>query len=88
MQFAVSGCALFERRQHGLVPTRAALPLSHAARLALPELEQARAEFGGREDGRVTVGVLPLARSVLPPHAGSGGRSRRCGWSTGSAATC
>jgi len=63
---------LFDRRPHGLVPTRAAQALAQAARLAFSELEQAEAdlaELDGREAGQIVVGALPLARSVLLPAA-------------------
>ena len=75
-----AGRALFERRPHGLVPTRPALALAQAARLAFSELEQAEAdlaELDGREEGRITVGALPLARSVLLPAALSRFRAQR-----------
>ncbi|WP_109465609.1 LysR family transcriptional regulator [Albibacillus kandeliae] len=67
-----AGQSLFERRPHGLVPTRAARALAQAARLAFSELEQAEAdlaELDGREEGRIVVGALPLSRSVLLPQA-------------------
>lgn len=71
---------LFERRPHGLVPTRAAVALAQAARLAFSELEQAEAEIAaldGREVGQIVVGALPLARSVLLPQALSDFRRAR-----------
>lgn len=71
---------LFERRPHGLVPTRAAQALAQAARLAFSELEQAEAEIAeldGREAGQIVVGALPLARSVLLPAALAGFRALR-----------
>lgn len=54
------------------MPTRTALALAQAARLAFSELEQAEAdlaELDGREAGRIVIGALPLARSVLLPQA-------------------
>ncbi|WP_417720819.1 LysR family transcriptional regulator [Salipiger sp.] len=69
---AQAGQPLSERRPHGVVPTRAALGLAQAARLAFSELEQAEADLAdldGREAGRIVVGALPLARSVLLPQA-------------------
>jgi len=71
---------LFERRPHGLVPTRSAVALAQAARLAFSELEQAEAdiaELDGREAGQIVVGALPLARSVLLPQALSEFRKAR-----------
>lgn len=67
-----AGTALFDRRSFGMVATRPALRLAQAARLAFAELEQAKAdlaEFDGRDGGRVVVGALPLARSVVLPEA-------------------
>ncbi|MCA0942075.1 LysR family transcriptional regulator [Salipiger pacificus] len=67
-----AGQQLFERRRNGLVPSRAALRLAQAARLALAELAQAEAdlaEIDGREVGQIVVGALPMARSVLLPQA-------------------
>lgn len=61
---------LFERAQHGLVPTKAALTLAQATRLAFAELDQADAdlaEFDGRDAGKIVIGALPLSRSVLLP---------------------
>ena len=63
---------LFQRAAHGLVPTRICQTLARQARLALAELEQADvdlAEVDGHETGRITIGTLPLSRSVLLPAA-------------------
>ncbi len=67
-----AGVALFDRRPFGMVATRPAQRLAQAARLAFAELDQASAdlaEFDGRDGGRVVVGALPLARSVVLPEA-------------------
>lgn len=67
-----AGQELFERRRNGLVASRAARRLAQAARLALAELAQAEAELAeidGREVGKIVVGALPMARSVLLPQA-------------------
>lgn len=61
---------LFDRAPHGLQPTKAALRLAQAARLAFSELNQAdadMAEFDGREAGRIVIGALPLSRSAFLP---------------------
>lgn len=63
-----AGRPVFERSGRGAIPTRAARNLAIAARLALAELDQAEADVGaltGREVGRVVIGAMPLARSVL-----------------------
>lgn len=67
-----AGVRFFERTAHGLIATRAARALAHAARLAFAELDQAAAELGemaGREVGRIVIGALPLSRSGLLPRA-------------------
>ncbi|OYU20283.1 MAG: LysR family transcriptional regulator [Rhodobacteraceae bacterium PARR1] len=63
-----AGQALFSRTAHGVIPTRPVRHLAIAAQLAFSEFEQARvdiAEVLGREAGRVVIGAMPLARSVL-----------------------
>lgn len=63
-----AGRPIFERSGRGIIPVRAARNLATAARLAFAELDQAEADVGaltGREVGRVVVGAMPLARSVL-----------------------
>jgi len=75
-----AGAPLFDRRSFGVVPTRLTRTLVQAARLALAELEQAAAdiaEHDGDEAGRVVIGALPLARSVLLPQALTAFRRRR-----------
>lgn len=67
-----AGRALFERTPRGMVATRLCRELARAVRLAFAEFDQAEAElaaFDGREVGRIVVGSLPLARSVLLPEA-------------------
>lgn len=67
-----AGRALLQRTAFGLVASRAARDLAQAARLAFRELEQAEADLAeaeGREVGRIIIGALPMARSVLLPGA-------------------
>lgn len=67
-----AGRVLFERSAFGLVASRQTKALAMAARLAFAELQQAEAdlaELGGKEAGRIVVGALPMARSVLLPRA-------------------
>ncbi|MBT9372854.1 LysR family transcriptional regulator [Rhizobium sp. CSW-27] len=64
--------SLFERTSFGILPTRLCQALVQAARLAICEFDQAEAEladFSGGEAGCVVIGAMPLARSVLLPHA-------------------
>jgi LysR family transcriptional regulator of gallate degradation len=66
------GTALFEKTSFGVTPTRDAENLARRARLALAEIEQARAEvhaLKGADCGRTVIGALPLARSYLLPAA-------------------
>lgn len=63
---------LFNRTPYGVVATRLCQTITRAARLAFAELDQAEAELAeldGREAGRIVIGALPLARSVLLPQA-------------------
>jgi len=63
---------LFERTSFGMVPTRTCRDLAQAARLAYAEIQQANADladFDGRDVGQITIGSLPLSRSVLLPEA-------------------
>lgn len=63
---------LFKRTSFGMVPVRACQDLAQAARLALAEIDQAEAdlaEHDGQEVGRITIGALPLSRSVVLPEA-------------------
>lgn len=67
-----AGTAFIQRTAHGLIITRAGAQLAQAGRLALAEMEQARADLGaldGREVGRITIGALPLSRSSWLPRA-------------------
>ncbi|MBN7783903.1 LysR family transcriptional regulator [Ponticoccus gilvus] len=67
-----AGRPLFERSSFGLLPTRPCRDLAQAARLAFSEFQQAEAdlaELDGREQGRITIGALPLSRSVVLPEA-------------------
>jgi LysR family transcriptional regulator of gallate degradation len=66
------GTKLYEATSHGLRPTREAGRLARRVRLAVTELEQARAELAalaGRDGGATTIGAMPLARSVVVPAA-------------------
>ncbi len=66
------GVPLFEKTSFGVTPTREAEKLARRARLALHEIDQARAEvlaMSGAESGRTVFGALPLARSYLLPRA-------------------
>ena len=75
-----AGQPLFDRTPFGLVPTRATDSITQAARLAFAELDQATAdlaEFDGRDGGQITLGALPLARSVLVPQALAAFRRQR-----------
>ncbi|QEW23231.1 Galactose-binding protein regulator (plasmid) [Paracoccaceae bacterium] len=67
-----AGRPLFQRTPQGVIATRVSRDLARAARLAISELGQANSEladFDGREVGRIVVGCLPLARSVILPEA-------------------
>ncbi len=67
-----AGRKLFERMSFGMVPLRQTAALARAALLSFRELDQAiaeLAEFEGHEVGRIVIGALPLARSVLLPQA-------------------
>jgi DNA-binding transcriptional LysR family regulator len=67
-----AGRPLFERTSFGMVATRSCLSLVQAARLAFAEVRQAEADLAesdGREVGRIVIGSLPLARSVVLPEA-------------------
>jgi len=71
---------MFERTSFGMVPTRACREIALAARLAFSEFQQAEvdlADFDGREVGQITLGALPLSRSVLLPAALAAFRARR-----------
>ncbi|AUH32644.1 LysR family transcriptional regulator [Paracoccus tegillarcae] len=75
-----AGRDLFNRTPYGVVPTRSCQVVARAALLAFAELDQARAELAeldGREAGRIVIGALPLARSVMLPQALTRFRRRR-----------
>lgn len=63
------GVQLFESTSFGIRPTRAAEIMARGARLAVQELQQARAESSVEAAGATVIGALPLARSVLLPRA-------------------
>ena len=67
-----AGRILFERTAFGMIASRQAKTLAQCTRLAMAELDQAEAELSalsGEEVGRLTIGSLPLSRSVLLPEA-------------------
>lgn len=61
---------LFEKTSLGITPTKAALALTKAAKLAFSEINQARGEISSMnniEIGQLIIGSMPLARtSILP----------------------
>jgi LysR family transcriptional regulator of gallate degradation len=61
---------LFEKTSTGISPTKAALMITRASKLAFSELEQAKEEIyslNNKEIGHLRVGSMPLARtSILP----------------------
>lgn len=66
------GIALFKRTAKGMLLTDAGEPLYFRTKRALAELRHATAEISalsGTVKGRVTVGVLPLGRSLILPRA-------------------
>lgn len=63
---------LFERSAKGMLPTESGRLLSFRVRRALGELRVIRQEIAaarGSMEGSVTIGALPLARTVLLPRA-------------------
>ena len=66
---ATLGVPLFETTSFGIRPTREAELLARRARLALQELQQARAESSSAPAGSTIIGTMPLARSVLLPRS-------------------
>ena len=65
-----AGCSLFQRTSFGLIAARITRNLVQAVHLAFNELDQAEAELAdhnGGEAGIITIGSLPLSRSVLLP---------------------
>jgi len=62
------GTALFERERHGMALTEAGKALAGYARRAMLELDRARAEIAGAENGiggLVTIGLLPSTCELL-----------------------
>lgn len=62
------GRRLFDRTAQGVIPTRATRHLVDVARLAINELEQAKADVAdlfGQEVGQLVIGAMPLSRAVL-----------------------
>lgn len=62
------GRRLFDRTAQGVIPTRATRHLVDVARLAINELEQAKADVAdlfGQEAGQLVIGAMPLSRAVL-----------------------
>ncbi|MGZ9811467.1 LysR family transcriptional regulator [Pseudoroseicyclus sp. H15] len=77
---AEAGRPLLRRTGHGLVPTPRAAALAVAAQLAGAEIAQGEAELAelaGGEGGRIVIGALPLARSLILPQALIAFRARR-----------
>ncbi|WP_407495677.1 LysR family transcriptional regulator [Pseudooceanicola sp. MF1-13] len=75
-----AGRQLFRRTAFGVVPSRQTRSLVQAVMLSFRELDQAEAdlaELDGGEAGRIVIGALPLARSVLLPKALSLFRAQR-----------
>lgn len=67
-----SGCSLFERTPHGLLPTRPCLAMLLRVRRTLNELRHIDADIAaldGSLQGAVHVGALPLGRSGILPEA-------------------
>ena len=67
-----SGCSLFERTSHGLLPTRPCLAMLLRVRRALNELRHIDADIAalsGSLQGAVHVGALPLCRTGILPEA-------------------
>lgn len=67
-----AGRTLFHRTGFGMIPTRPTRALVHAAMIAETEVAAAEADIAdldGGEHERITIGALPLARSVLLPRA-------------------
>ena len=67
-----AGRPLFQRNSKRMQASRPAQAMADAARLCFSELEQAAAELAdlaGREAGSITVGAMPLSRSIVLPRA-------------------
>ncbi|WP_315761162.1 LysR family transcriptional regulator [Sphingomonas sp. Y38-1Y] len=68
----ICGTTLVERRGRGVALTAAGVRLARACRLALNELRAAIEEIAaieGRDEGRIAIGAMPLARAWLLPTA-------------------
>lgn len=68
----ICGVVLVERRGRGVALTAAGIRLARACRLALGELRAAVEEIAaidGRDEGRIAIGAMPLARAWLLPTA-------------------
>ena len=75
-----AGRILFERTAFGMIASSRAKTLAQCTRLAMAELDQAEAELSalsGEEVGRLTIGSLPLSRSVLLPEVITAFREHR-----------
>lgn len=63
---------LFEKTSTGINPTKSALSLSRAAKLAFSELQQGYSEISAlqfRDVGNIVLGSMPLARTSILPDA-------------------
>jgi len=68
----LSGLILFNRVRLGIEVTPSAKTLAKHARLAFSELEQGVDEiqaWRGFDTGRIVIGTMPLARTIILPHA-------------------
>jgi LysR family transcriptional regulator, regulator for genes of the gallate degradation pathway len=66
------GLALFARTPKGMLPTAPGAALAARVKRAMAELRHARADIArlcGRIEGTISVGALPLGRTVLLPRA-------------------
>lgn len=66
------GVVLVERRGRGVAMTEAGTRLARAFRLAMGEITAALTDIGalaGRDNGRIAIGAMPLARARLLPTA-------------------
>ena len=66
------GIALFDRTPKGMLPTPGGQTLALRVKRAMSEMRHARSEIArlrGRTEGTITVGALPLGRTVLLPRA-------------------
>jgi len=66
------GLALFDRTPKGMLPTTQGRMLALRVKRAMAEMRHARSEIAqlrGKTEGTITVGALPLGRTVLLPRA-------------------